>query len=60
MVMSYAELVLTCMKHGVPVCYKNGKTKTKQVLEKELLAKIEKEKALLERVEKWAKGISKK
>lgn len=58
--LSFAELLIECMKRSVEVRGPDGKYKPKQVLEKELLAALEKEKALLERMKRFAERNSKK
>ena len=57
---SYSELLMECMKRGVQVRGPDGKYKPKQVLEKELLVALEKEKAFLERMKRFAERNSKK
>lgn len=58
--LSYSELLMECMKRGVQVHGLDGKLKRQPVLEKELLGALEKEKALLERMKRFAERNSKK
>ena len=58
--LSFAELLIECMKRNVEVRGSDGKYKPKQVLEKELLVALEKEKAFLERMKRFAERNSKK
>ena len=51
---------MECMKRGVQVHGPDGKLKRQPVLEKELLGALEKEKALLERMKRFAERNSKK
>ena len=58
--LSFAELLIECMKRNVEVRGPDGKYKPKQVLEKELLVALEKEKAFLEKMKRFAERNSKK
>lgn len=57
---SYSELLMECMKRGVQVRGPDGKLKRQPVLEKELLAALEKEQVMLDRIKRFAERNAKK
>ncbi len=58
--LSFSELLIECMKRGVEVQYSDGKYKPQKVLQNELIVALEKEKALLDRMKRFAERNSKK
>lgn len=58
--LSFAELLIECMKRGVEVQGPDGKYKPQPILQKELLAALKKEKALLDRMKRFAERNAKK